>query len=255
VLGTGNDGVPFGVEGILGTAYINIGQPERWVELCRAQLARGRDTHTLTRACLAFALTIAGCGDEAMAAADGLVDAANGTGNPYALANALLAYGFAFRHADPGRALEALRRALVIARENANRWNESNVAVILSGLEAECGDPLAALDNFALAIRNFHDSGNTAMLRSPLAELAVFFDRLGRYEPAVTIAGFAALNPLTAAAFPELGTAIAHLRDVLGDKNYESLAHKGEAMTTAGMVAYAYEQIDQARAELNAVSK
>ena len=36
---------------------------------------------------------------------------------------------------------------------------------------------------------------------------------------------------------------------------YESLAHKGETMTTAAMVTYAYDQIDQARAELNAVSK
>ena len=30
---------------------------------------------------------------------------------------------------------------------------------------------------------------------------------------------------------------------------------KGETMTTAEMVAYAYDHIDQARAELNAVSK
>ena len=30
---------------------------------------------------------------------------------------------------------------------------------------------------------------------------------------------------------------------------------KGETMTTAAMVTYAYDQIDQARAELNAVSK
>jgi hypothetical protein len=30
---------------------------------------------------------------------------------------------------------------------------------------------------------------------------------------------------------------------------------KGETMTTAEMVTYAYDQIDQARAELNAVSK
>ena len=37
-----------------------IGQPERSVEWCRAQLARGRDTHTLTRAALVLALTIAG---------------------------------------------------------------------------------------------------------------------------------------------------------------------------------------------------
>ena len=36
---------------------------------------------------------------------------------------------------------------------------------------------------------------------------------------------------------------------------YESLAHKGETMTTAAMATYAYDQIDQARAELNAVSK
>jgi len=36
---------------------------------------------------------------------------------------------------------------------------------------------------------------------------------------------------------------------------YESLARKGETMTTTEMVTYAYDQIDQARAELNAVSK
>ena len=41
-----------------------------------------------------------------------------------------------------------------------------------------------------------------------------------------------------------------HLRDVLGDQTYESLAHKGETMTTAEMATYAYVQIDQARTEL-----
>jgi hypothetical protein len=47
-------------------------------------------------------------------------------------------------------------------------------------------------------------------------------------------------------AFPELTTAIAHLRDVLGDQTYESPARKGETMSTAEMVTYAYDQIDQA---------
>jgi hypothetical protein len=42
---------------------------------------------------------------------------------------------------------------------------------------------------------------------------------------------------------------------VLGDATYESLAHKDETMTTAEMATNAYDQIDQARAELNAVSK
>ena len=38
-------------------------------------------------------------------------------------------------------------------------------------------------------------------------------------------------------------------------KVYESLARQGETMTTAEMVTYAYDQIDQARIELKAVSK
>jgi hypothetical protein len=84
--------------------------------------------------------------------------------------------------------------------------------------------------------------------------LAVFLDRLGRLEAAATIAGFA-LNPLTASTVRQLSTAIAHLREVLGDQTYKSLARNGEAMTTAAMATYAYDQIDRARAELNAVSK
>jgi hypothetical protein len=43
---------------------------------------------------------------------------------------------------------------------------------------------------------------------------------------------------------------IAHLRDVLGEASYETLARKGETMTTAAMVTYEYDQIDQARTEL-----
>ena len=68
-------------------------------------------------------------------------------------------------------------------------------------------------------------------------------------KPAATIAGFA-FDTLTAAMVPKINTTIAHLRDVLGDQVYESLARKGETMSTAEMAAYAYEQIDQARTEL-----
>jgi predicted ATPase len=41
VIGSGrHEEVPFGLEGLLGVAYMAVGQPERWVEWCRAQLAR-----------------------------------------------------------------------------------------------------------------------------------------------------------------------------------------------------------------------
>ena len=142
----------------------------------------------------------------------------------------------------------------MIAQDSGNRTIASTLAHILARLEAEHGDTVSAFDHLTLAIRNYHDAGDTTTIRVPLAVLAALFDRLGRYEPAATIAGFA-LSPLTAAAIPEINTAIAHLRDVLGDQTYESLARKGETMTTAAMATYAYDQIDQARAELNAVSK
>jgi hypothetical protein len=67
------------------------------------------------------------------------------------------------------------------------------------------------------------------------------------------MSGFAA-TPATLSSHPEIDTVIAHLREVLGDEAYESLARRGEQLTNAAAAAYAFEQIDQARTKLNAVS-
>jgi len=249
VLGRSRDALPYGIEGLLGAVYLAIGQPERLAELCRAQLARRRDTHAHIRAWLVCALSLAGCGGEAMDSADGLIEAAEATGNPGLLSFALGAYGDAFRDADPVRALNALGRGLVIAQDSGNRASASALAVILARLEAEHGGAVSAFDHLTLAIRSFHNAGDTTTIRVPLAILAVLFDRLGRYEPAATVAGFA-LSLFSTATVPEINTAITHLRDVLGDQTYESLVPKGETMTTAAMVTYACDQIDQARTEL-----
>ena len=254
VVGRSRDAPPYGFESWLGGVYLAIGQPERMAELCRAQLARRRDTHVHIWTWLVAALAMAGSRGEAMDSADGLIEAAEATGNPYLLALALFAYDAAFRDADPIGAHNALGRGLVIAQDSGSRAAASVLANALALLEAEHGDTLAAFDHLTLPIRNFHNSGDTTVIRVVLASLAVLFDRLGRYEPAATVAGFA-LSPMAAATFPEITTAITHLRDVLGDPAYESLARKGETMTTAAMATYAYDQIDQARAELNAVSK
>jgi hypothetical protein len=63
------------------------------------------------------------------------------------------------------------------------------------------------------------------------------------------------LDVVPAIAVGGAGDALLELGEELGEKTYESLARKGETMTTAAMVTYAYDQIDQARAELNAASK
>ncbi|MGA9359595.1 MAG: adenylate/guanylate cyclase domain-containing protein, partial [Mycobacterium sp.] len=221
VLAMSCEAPPYGIEAVLGAVYLAIGQPERWAELCRAQLARRRDTPVYIRAWLVYALAVAGSGGEAMDSAEGLIEAAEATGNPLFLALALTAYGVAFRDADPVGALNAHRRGLVIAQDSGNRAQESALAVFLARHEAEHGDTASAFDHLTLAIRNYHNSGDTTTIRAPLAVLAALCDRLGRYEPAATIAGFALSIPLAAAAVPKITTAITHLRDVLGEATYE----------------------------------
>jgi predicted ATPase len=248
VLLSGRNAEPPGFESWLGAVFNMIGQTERSVEWCRGLLAHDRDPLALSKAALVLALLRAGSHTEAMAAANDLIDAAEAIPNPWALSWACLTYGIACCDANALRARDVLRKGLVVAQDSGNRYSETHLANILGRLEAQYGDPLAALDYLTLAIRNYHDSGHT-VIRVPLAVVTALLHRLGRNEPAATIAGYA-VRPLTTAWIPKLSNAIAHLRDALGDPTYESLARKGEMMTTAEMVTYAYDQIDQARAEL-----
>jgi hypothetical protein len=244
------DEVPFELDAWAGGGgYILKGQPERWVELCRNVIAREPGAHTVARACLAFALNIAGAGDEARAVSEDLLAAADAADNPWLACAALLAYGVSHREVDPAVSYDVLRRGLRIAHDSGNERAASDFAASLSRVAATRGDPVDAFEYLALAIRNFYDAGSFADLYSPLAILAAVFDRLGYYEPAATISAFAT-NAWTRRANRELTTAITHLREVLGDQTYESLARNGESMTTAAMATYAYDQIDQARTEL-----
>jgi predicted ATPase len=254
VIAAASDKVSYYGEPFLGSAYLFVGQPERYVELCRAQGARTGGTNTFAQVNLVAALWASGSTDEALATANGLIEAAELIGNPWLLSYTLTVCGVNFRDTDPDRALEAVRRGVLIARDSGNRLYETSFSYWLAGQESKYGDRAAALDYLAVAIRNHHESGNIGMLPIPLGILAAVLDRLGRYEPAATLAGLAAVNPMAAATLPELGTTIAHLRDVLGDQTYEALARKGEGMTISAMVTYAFDQIDQTRTELNAVS-
>jgi hypothetical protein len=196
-----------------------------------------------------MALDAMGSYDEAIEAADGLIDAAEATGNPYVLASALHSYGWAVHDADPAGSLAALRRGLAVAHDSGNRATATHLSANLCLVEAEHGETLAFFDYCTVSIGNYHDSGNTYMIRSPFGLLAAVFYRLGRYEPAATFAGFAAAFPVDIALAP-FGAELTHLRSLLGEATYESLARKGGSMTIAEMVTYAYDQIDQARTEL-----
>jgi predicted ATPase len=236
------------IEASLGGPYAAIGQTERWVEWCRTVIARRPGTNIHAQALLAIALKMAGADDEARTASEELLGAADTTDNPNLAAWALFAYGMTHRDVAPA-AYQALRRGLTIAQDSGSRMTETSLAGMLSLLATTHGEPADALDYVILSIRYYYDSGSFFLLPSGLAVLIPLFDRLGRHEAAATISGFAA-TPYARSAVPEIDVDIAHLRKVLGDQAYESLARKGETMTTAAMVTYAYDQIDQARTEL-----
>ena len=241
--------VSFGYETFLMNGYLLAGQPERCVDWCRDVLARDpRADPPYARLLLAQLLSIVNP-DEAKATSDELLESPMHPENPHAACMALFGYGFVHTNERPDEAYRILRRGLKIAQDSGNRQYESHFALGLSRLALTQGDPIDALDFLTMAIRNHHDSGSFAFLLLPLASLGALFERLGMTELAATVFGFAA-TPFALASLPEIGDAVNRVRDALGGEAYGSLAHVGEAMSHSEAVAYAFEQIDLARAEL-----
>lgn len=245
----------FGAEQLwLGAVYSAIPGSDRYVAFYQQQLEHSVDIYGLGQASLVTALRWSGRIDEAISAASGLTAVAEASLNPFVASFALMSYGMACSAHNPIRALDALRKGAKIAQETGNRSNESyiamTIAMTLNRIEGEAADHLSSLDYLTLAIRNYHDSGNLTQLRASLGLLATFLDRRDKVVSAATIAGFASVLPTAAPSVPEFEAGITHLRDALTAEIYESLAREGGAMSMAEIVAYAYDQIDHVRAEL-----
>ena len=68
---------------VLGGVHLTVGQPERCGrDVPRAARTRSATRTAFARAGLVIALMIAGAHEDAMAAANGLIDVAEATGNP-----------------------------------------------------------------------------------------------------------------------------------------------------------------------------
>ena len=119
---------------------------------------------------------------------------------------------------------------------------------MLSRLEAEHGDPLAALDHVTLAIRNFHDAGNTTGCAARWRSSPPFStgsDATNRRPPSPGSPSAPSRQrpyPSSTPRSPTCATSSA--------TDLRIARPQGETMTTAAMATYAYDQIDQARTEL-----
>ena len=121
------------------------------------------------------------------------------------------------------------------------------VTVTMVGMAATAVARLGAFDPLTEGIRNLHDSGNPANMRTPLATLAALLDRLGRYEPAARIAGFALSPPTsTSVGSPKSPPRSPTCGMPSATRPTNRLARKVDGMTTAAIATCAYDQIDQA---------
>ena len=128
-------------EAALGAVYLAIGQPKRMAELV-PRPARTPPRHPRLHPGMAGCRPCSGrFGWEAMDSADGLIEAAEATGNPMFLSWALFAYGAAFRDANPVGALNALGRGLVIAQDNGHRTNAQSWRAVWPNLRPHTATP------------------------------------------------------------------------------------------------------------------
>ena len=241
-----SDRLPVGAEFFIGGVYMAHGQPDRWVELCRKAIASTSTPDIAGCICLAVALSTAGARDEAIAASDEVSAIADAIGNPNFASNALLAYGLAHRYADPAASFDAHRRGMKIAHDSGNRQLESYHSGSLSVRAWELGRPAEALDYVTIALSRFYNTGHFSVVPSAFGVLTSVLDGLRIYEPAAVISAGAS-TPFTSVAYPEIHDAVGHLREVLGDKLFETLSRRGESLSMTAMAEYAFEQIDVAR--------
>lgn len=248
----GYDPIPEHFESVIGAGYLTSGEPERCIDLSRKLIERRAGGRLYAEADLVIGLTMTGAIETAIAASEDFRARAETevrNRNPGLACFLLFAYGFAHRELHPLAAHEALERGLEIAQRTNNTQLGSGFLVSLSRIAAAHGDPLKAFDFLKQAIGRYHDSGSFVLMLGPLAVLAALLHRLGYLDAAAIIAHFADA-PFTRVGYPEITATLDQLVDMLGDEAYQRLANRADTMTNAGMVAYATERIDAARAAL-----
>jgi hypothetical protein len=248
------DDVPAVYYCVLGGGYLTTMPPAQCVDWYHSLIERYPDAFDYIAPNLVFALIFVGAEEEARALAQKLVSTADAGTNPTAQCGAFYVYGYMLGRTDPVAACEPLRKALNAAQSVGNRQMESVTAFDLASVAALTDDAPAALDYIALSVRMYYDSGSSSYVAGPVGILVALLDKLGAYEQAATISGFShsTQRELSQITYPQIGSALNHLREVLGDARYESLMHVGAGMTNSAMADYALKQIDQAHAQLAA---
>ena len=229
-------------------AHLFAGRVERRVEISSV-MAQGEGFERVVGMCsLTWALPAVGRSGEAMEIADETLELARRFGNPFWIGWAYGGMGRALAEAQPLRALEALREGLRYADEHRLDFFEANLAQDAAKLEVSHGEFDDAMALFARSIAAFFRAGNVVFLAASLASLAMGFERFNRPHLAATIYG-SSRRQASINLVPNLASAVARLKETLGDEVFAECVAEGEAFTVGESVDFANQHIEMARRE------
>jgi predicted ATPase len=227
-----------------GTAYIFAGQLDVALAIYTDQAARDGSAQVQGRIGRTFTLGMLGRSEEAIALVDDAIRLARAHGNPWLIAHALNAAGYAYQQADPERALDWHHQAIAYSVENSPFF-VSIAALRAAPLEMLNGDPCHGLELYDRALQSYYQCGNVLMTAGTISGLADAFHRLQHPDIAAILAGAAARHPIVVNPDTEQG-----LRATLGEATYADHFATGAAMDLPEATRFARDHIETARHEL-----
>src|SRR6266545_3062714 len=195
----------------------------------------------------ALALSYGGNDQAACAAAREAVVAALASANPTAIAMARFAEGEALADLDPTSAFAALDEARRRAQDVGNRFVAGTALTATVALRSRHGPPDQALGPFRDAVEHWQRSGNRALIVTTLRNLVVLLARTGRDKAAVSLAATLQLQAPGKSYGSEaerIATALAAVRQRLGDAAYARAWAAGSARTLEAAAADAIRSLD-----------
>jgi predicted ATPase len=234
-----------------GTAYIFAGQLDVALAIYTDQAASDGSAHVQGRIGQTFTLGLLGRSEEAIALVDEAIRLARAHGNPWLIAHALNAAGYAYQQADPVCALDWFHQCLAYSVENSPFF-VSIAALRAAPVEMFNGDPAHALDLYDRALESYYQCGNVLMTAQTISSLADAFHWVQHPDIAAILDGAAARHPNHPNLDPDTRQ---RLRATLGEATYEGHFAAGAAMDLPEATRFARDHIEAARRELNASNR
>jgi tetratricopeptide (TPR) repeat protein len=199
------------------------------------------------RATLAIFRWMSGEHRAAIELADNVLRGARSIGSPTLTSYGLYSLAYTLQDDDPSRALACLREQ--VDASDQLRWDAMTGLcwMLLCRVEANHGDPTAAIESARTAIRHFAETGNRIQTAMTIKISANAFRPAGHPDVGAILLGWVDQQPQRGTAGEEgdlYERQLAETRDVLGPEEYDALAARGAAMSYDEIVAYALQQAD-----------